>query len=467
MYLFVHHSDMRIPDNTTLNYLLKNNIEFQPIFIGTPEQLDNSNNYKSDNAIHFMVQSLLELNAEYKKYGLTLLFYYGNTLNVIEELVINNDNIIGIANNRDYSPFAIQRDDAVERLAKKYGIKYLSFEDKLLNPVEKILTGQGHEYTKFTPYFNNANKNEVIKPLDLSSNIKNSKNRILKCKYEITIDFLVNKVQQISLNITINGGRNNALNILKNIQNFDNYNDERNIPMISTTQLSPYLKFGCISVRELYYAILDKLGIESELIKQLYWRDFYHMILYYYGSYDVPISITKDSFNNIYWKEDEESYIKWTQGMTGCPIVDAGMREMNTTGFMHNRLRMIVASYLIFYLHIDWRKGMLYFSKKLVDADWANNLGNWQWTAGVEKWSNDYYRVFSMQSQVERFDSECVYIKKWVPELQEVTNKDIINWDVQYIKYIGKVHYPKPIILNNKLARAKGIELYKNAIKKK
>ena len=179
------------------------------------------------------------------------------------------------------------------------------------------------------------------------------------------------------------------------------------------------------------------------------------MILYYYGSFDTPVSITKDHFNDIKWNTNADYLKRWKDGMTGCPIVDAGMREMNSTGFMHNRLRMIVASYLIFFLRIDWREGMTYFSQKLVDIDWANNVGNWQWTAGVEKWSNDYYKVFSMESQAKRFDPECIYIKKWVPELNDIPAKDIIEWDLHY--------YPKPIIENNKDSRKKGIDMYKEA----
>jgi len=468
MYIFVHHSDLRIPDNTTINYLITNGIEFQPIFIGTPDQLEKTNTFKSDNAIQFMVESLAELTAEYKKCGKSLLFYYGNTARVLEHLIIENQAVDGIANNRDYSPYAVERDEEVAQIAQKHDITYIALEDALLNPVENVLTGQGREYTKFTPYFNNAHKNPVQHPLDLSSKLKKmsqTKNQLKKSKFDTTLEFIQSKARNVSPSVEIHGGRSTGLKILTQISQFANYNDERNTPIIPTTRMSAYMKFGCMSVREALYAVRDELGEKNELVKQLYWRDFYHMILHYYGSFDTPVSITKDAFNKLEWNDNETTLQRWKDGMTGCPIVDAGMRELNATGFMHNRLRMIVASYLIYYLRLDWREGMLYFSQKLVDADWANNVGNWQWTAGVEKWSNDYYRVFSMESQAERFDPECVYIKKWIPELAAIPANDIIVWDTQYTKYA--LQYPEPIIDNNKLARQKGIEMYKKVIQHK
>jgi deoxyribodipyrimidine photo-lyase len=467
MYIFVHHSDLRIADNTTINYLIEHGIEFQPIFIGTPDQLEKSNTFKSDNAIHFMVESLADLTAEYKKCGKSLFFYYGNTTRVLEHLLIENQTVDGIANNRDYSPYAVERDNDVAKLAHKHGVSYILLEDALLNPVENVLTGQGREYTKFTPYFNNAHKFAVPVPRDLSSKLKkhNPQTKLKKSPFDTTLEFIRSKARNVSPSVEIRGGRSAGLKILTKISQFDDYNEERNTPIIPTTRLSAYMKFGCVSSREAFYAVRDELGAKNELVKQLYWRDFYHMILHYYGSFDTPVSITKDTFNGIQWVDDEDALQRWKDGMTGCPIVDAGMREMNATGFMHNRLRMIVASYLIFYLRLDWREGMLYFSQKLVDADWANNVGNWQWTAGVEKWSNDYYRVFSMESQAERFDPECVYIKKWIPELSKIPASDIIEWDTQYTKYAGSTQYPEPIIDNNKLARQKGIEMYKKALK--
>jgi deoxyribodipyrimidine photo-lyase len=450
MYLFVHHCDLRIIDNTTINKLIENKFDFVPIFIGTPDQLDD-NPYKSSNSIR------------YKKYGYILKIFFGETTQVLGEIIKNNTNIIGIANNIDYSPYAVDRDKKVADLCEKIGIQYLVFEDKLLNPVDSILTGKGTQYTKFTPYFNNASEQFVDKPVDNSDNFKGKLVELKQTKYDYSLEEISAKANNLSPDVQIKGGRSNALKILQGLNTFKKYNQDRNIPSKQTTRLSAHLKFGTISIREAYYAVYDNLGVDSELIKQFYWRDFYNMILYYYGTFQTPVSITKEEFKQIKWQDNKVSLQRWKDGMTGCPIVDAGMREMNSTGFMHNRLRMIVASFLIFFLKIDWREGMRYFSQKLVDIDWANNVGNWQWTAGVEKWSNDYYKVFSMESQIKRFDPECLYIKKWVPELSSVPPIDIINWEYSYVDY-PKIQYPTPIISNNKESRKDGIQMYKDVI---
>jgi deoxyribodipyrimidine photo-lyase len=451
MYLFIHHCDLRIVDNTTLNRLWNENKQVQPIFIFTPEQIvDNS--YKSSNAIQFMIDSLIDLEQAYLKNSIKLLYFLGKTEDVLEELVSNHKNKIqGISFNRDYSPFATEREQLVQDLCDRYGIECISTEDKLLNPVELVVTNKGEPYRKFTPYYNKAltfpvNHPQTIKPVKTISSIES--NTTLE-----SIDNYYSKNPNI-----LKGGRAEALSVLGNIRKQKDYNNSRNIPSKSTSRLSAYLKFGCISIREVYYKTLEELGDECELIKQYYWRDFYSMLLYYNKSVSDTVSITKESFNNIEWDNNEENYERWCNGETGCPIVDAGMREMNVTGYMHNRVRMIVATFLIFYLKIDWRWGMKYFSKKLTDIDWASNVGNWQWTAGTELWSNDYYKVFSMDSQVKRFDPECTYIKKWIPELKDVDPNDLIHWDREHYQVKG---YVEPIITDNKMARKEGIEMYR------
>ena len=452
MFIFIHHSDLRIADNNTINYLIQNKYPFIPVFIGTPDQL-NDNPYKSSNSIRFMVESLQELTSSYNQCGLKLQIYYGETIEVIDELIKLNP-ITGVAYNMDYSPYARDRDNKLEKYCKSQNIQHICMEDKLLNSIKSILTGKNTPYSKFTPYFNNASKTPVAKPVELKLKVSKAPT-LKKSKYDSSLQYILDKSTDTSNDVSIIGGRSHALKTLQNIDKFH----KRDIPSIQTTRLSAYLKFGCISTREAYYAFNN-----DDLIKQLYWRDFYNMILYYYGSFDAPVSITNPKFNNIPWDHNKSNLQRWKDGMTGCPIVDAGMREMNATGFMHNRVRMIVASFLIFYLKLDWREGMKYFSQKLVDADWANNLGNWQWTAGVEKWSNDYYKVFSMESQIQRFDPECKYIKMWIPELNAVPTKDIYNWDTNYRMHT--INYPKPIITNNKAVRKSGIDMY-SAIKSK
>jgi deoxyribodipyrimidine photo-lyase len=467
MYLFVHHCDLRIYDNNTLNYLIDNKFDFAPIFVFTPEQITD-NPLKSEKSIRFMLESLADLSNSYKKKDKEFVFYYGDTIEILEDLIKNHKGIQGIASNMDYSPYALDRDQLKRDLCDRYKLNYISLEDKLLNPVKSILTKKETIYTKFTPYYKNARENLVNKPklisLEKNKIQTNTKDSFkLSSKYNVTLESFLDKFKE-DPDVYIKGGRENALKILESIGNFEEYNEERNFPSINTTHLSAYLKFGCVSIREAYYAVLKNLGEDNELLKQFYWRDFYNMILFNFGSFDTPVSITKEKLNNIDWSSNgKENLEKWKRGMTGCPIVDAGMREMNTTGFMHNRCRMIVAMYLTYYLRIDWREGMRYFTQKLIDCDWANNVGNWEWVAGVEKWSNDYYKVFSMESQVSRFDPDCIYIKQWIPELIQVNPKDIIRWDTNYTKYSIK-EYTEPILKNLKEARKIGIEMYKDAL---
>ena len=435
MYIFIHHCDLRIEDNTTLNRLWSEHIEVQPIFIFTNQQIID-NPYKSSNAIQFMIESLVDLEESYRTKGINLLYFLGDTTVVLEQLVkINIKNIKGISFNKDYSPFATEREQLVQDLCDRYNIKCVSLEDKLLNPITSILTNKDTPYMKFTPYYKKANIVPIRKPynseiIPLSLSIDSS---TMTIKIEE-----INKYYKINPNLLLKGGRKEGLEQVNKIKKQTKYNNTRNFPSMETTRLSAYLKFGTISIREVYYKTVSLLGTDTELLKQYYWRDFYNMLLYYHPNLSEKVSMTKQKMNSIKWDNNKEKFDRWCTGTTGCKIVDAGMREMNTTGYMHNRVRMIVATFLIFYLKIDWRWGMNYFSRTLLDSDWSSNVGNWQWTAGTEKWSNDPYKVFSMESQTERFDPDLKYINKWITD--SIT----------------------PIIKDYKLARKEGIEMYKS-----
>jgi deoxyribodipyrimidine photo-lyase len=454
MYLFIHHCDLRIIDNTTLNKLLSEGHDVQPIFIFTPKQIIH-NPYKSDNSIQFMSESLRDLEHSYSINNIKLQYFLGDTLEVLVELLKNTKGIRGIAFNMDYTPFAIYREELVRDLCDKNNIECISLEDKLLNPVDCIETNSGTKYTKFTPYYKKAVELDIRRPETFPLILPSGS--ISYTRHSTTLS-QIKKYYKSNPKLLLRGGRQLGLKRLKDFNGHKDYDQIRNIPTIETTRISPYLKFGCISIREAYF---EALKTRTELVKQLYWRDFYNMILFYYPSVSEEVSVTKEHMNNIQWINNVEHFKRWCEGKTGCPIVDAGMREMNTTGYMHNRLRMIVATFLVFYLKIDWRWGMKYFSQKLVDIDWANNVGNWQWTAGTEKWSNDYYKVFSMESQVKRFDPECLYIKLWIPELRDVDLEDLVKWNTNNYSVKG---YPEPIITDNKVARKEGIQMIKDAI---
>jgi deoxyribodipyrimidine photo-lyase len=398
-----------------------------------------------------MVQSL----------GGKLQYYLGDTLEVLERLLIDHKGTVkGFAFNIDYSPFAIARDREVKELCKRHGIECIAHEDKLLQPIDSVKTNAGTVYTKFTMYYNKSINYPVREPQPLTKGVSfDSSLSKATSSFSTTLKD-IHKYYRSNQRVIV-GGRKRALELLKGLKgNHKDYDKVRNDPNIDTTRLGAYIKFGTISIREVYKVAK---GTNIELVRQLYWRDFFSMLLYNFPSLSEKVSVTKPQLEGrIKWENDIEKYRRWCSGTTGCPIVDAGMRQMNTIGFMHNRVRMIVASFLVFYLKIDWRWGMKYFSNKLVDIDWANNVGGWQSVSATEKWSNDYYKIFSMDSQVKRFDPNCTYIKRWVPELKDVDPKDIINWDTNNYSIPG---YPKPIISNNKEARMIGLEMIKKALK--
>lgn len=420
--IFIFRRDLRFYDNTGLIKALSESDVVYPIFIFTPEQIKN-NRFKSDNAVQFMVSSLLELKST--------AYFYGDNVKVLTKLVKNNG-IDRIYVNEDYTPYSVKRDNKIRKLCKKLEIEFIECTDLLLQPDN--YKKDGNQYLIFTPFYKNAEKKKVDKPV--KNGCKNYKKMTGGLKKGDLKKFYEHNDELI-----LNGGRKEGLGILRGLVKFKNYNKERNIPSINTTRLSAHLKFGTLSVREVYYKFMKVLGKKNDLVKQLYWRDFYMRIIFHFP--DLYKSNTRPEMNKIKWNNTSK-LSKWKEGMTGIPIVDAGMREMNETGFMHNRVRMIVATFLIFNLGINWKRGEEYFSQKLIDSDVANNNGNWKWVAGVEKFSNDYYKAMSMESQTKRFDPDGEYIKTWCPELEDVEAKHLYNWDKHNSKY--DVDYPKPIV---------------------
>ncbi|MCM2325813.1 MAG: DNA photolyase family protein, partial [Candidatus Woesearchaeota archaeon] len=250
------------------------------------------------------------------------------------------------------------------------------------------------------------------------------------------------------------GGRKEGLKILSSLGRFAGYSEDRNYPSRElTTKLSPHNKFGTLSIRETYYEITRQLGEFSVLLNELYWRDFFTHIGYFFPH--VFGHAFKNKYDNIKWKDDELKFKAWCEGKTGFPIVDAGMRELNSTGFMHNRVRMITASFLIKDLHIDWRKGEKYFATKLIDYDPCVNNGNWQWAASTGCDAQPYFRIFNPWLQQERYDYECRYIKRWLPELKDIGYKSIHNIKNEPVK-----GYVSPIIRHD-IEKDIALEMYK------
>jgi deoxyribodipyrimidine photo-lyase len=452
--IFIFTRDLRLHDNTTLIKASKESKVVIPIFIFNPKQIENTNKYKSDNCVQFMCESLDELNEELEKKDSRLYIFYDEPDIIIKNLLKNNKEINAVYINMDYSPFAKKRDSEISKICDKYKIKFCSCEDYLLTGKDKITNSSGNNYVKFTPFLNNAKKLKVTSPD--KTNIKNFVSKKMEFKKEYTKDY--HKFYTKNDNISVRGGRKNALLILKNITKHKKYNDERDYPnKNSTTKLSAYLKFNVVSIREVYDVFKKKLGTTNSLITQLYWRDFY-MIILYHNPQILQGESLKSNYDKIKWDNNKKWFKAWCEGKMGIPIADAGMRQMNETGFMHNRVRMIVASVLIKNLQIDWRWGEKYFATKLVDYDPANNNGGWTWTSGSGADSQPYFRIFSPISQTERFDKECEYIKKWIPELKDVPPKDIINWEKEHKKYLN-IKYSTPII-NFAESKKKTLKMY-------
>jgi len=451
--LFIFRRDFRLHDNISLIKALKESKKVIPIFIYTKEQLL-WNKYKSNNAVQFMIESLKDLEKQLKEREGKLYYFYEEDATKAIEKIIKKIKIDAIYFNMDYSPYSVKRDKSIMNLCEKNGIECHIYEDLLLNPVCSIKTGDNKIYTKFTPYFNKAKKKEVDKPIE--NHHKNYYVGRIKTFRKDGKQFYKENHKLFK-----RGGREEAQKIMKNIDKFEDYNKTRNCLTKNTTYLSAYIKYGCVSIREVYWKFKDKLGMRNELIKQLYWREFYYNILYKFP-YVIGHSM-KHNYDKIKWIYNPTWFKKWTRGETGFPIVDAGMRQMNETGFMHNRARLIVSNFLIKILAIDWRKGEKYFAKQLLDYDVANNNGNWQWGAGTGASSQEYYKIFNPWLQSIKFDPKGEYIKRWIPELRDVDAKDLHQWGVRYVEKYG-VKYPEPMV-GYKKQKENVLKMYKKALR--
>jgi len=448
--IFIFRRSLRINDNTGLLKALKFSKQVIPIFIFTPEQIL-KNRYKSDNAVQFMVESLNELNKELKKIGSRLFYFFGKSHEIVQGL-IKSSKIEAVFVNSDYTPYSRKRDEKISNVCKKCKIDFNAYEEILLNPVGSILTGSKTPFKKYTPYYNKSKKSKVKLPVKNKN--KNYLSRNNKIKNEFKGD--PGNFYKQNNNTAVKGGRKNALLILKKIKKFKDYDKKRNILIYETTKLSAYIKFGCVSIREVYHVFKKSIN-SKDLIKQLYWRDFYYNIAYFFPH--VFGHAMKEKYDKISWPNKKSLFEKWKKGKTGFPIVDACMRQLNATGFMHNRGRLITSNFLIKILLVDWKKGEQYFSQKLIDYDPSVNNGNWQWSASTGADSQPYFRIFNPWLQSKKFDSACEYIKKWVPELREVNNLDIQKWHERCSKY-KEIDYPKPIVDYAQI-RKKSLALYK------
>lgn len=459
--IFIFRRDLRLSDNTGLINALSNHKTVIPIFIFTKKQLSN-NKYKSDNCVKFMIECLEDLDSQLSKYKSRLFYFYAKDKesDIIKKLLGSDNTITSVYVNADYTNYSIKRDEHIKNLCESMKVLFVSCDDLLLHPMGSVLNGSNDYYKKFTPYYKTASRLSVPLPhKNKYTNYLGSRNK-LPNEFTGNIHKFYSK-SLLSPNVKIVGGSSNSARILNNIGKFSNYNKCRNNLTYETTRLSAYNKFGTSSIRTVYHTMVKELGRKNDLIKQLYWRDFFYTI-----TYNKPTILSgynfNPSFDSVKWLTNstatsvEKSWFKaWQNGLTGFPIIDACMRQLNTEGYLHNRGRLIVASFLVKVIGWDWRAGEKYFAIKLVDYDPAQNNGGWQWCSGSGVDAQPYYRIFNPWSQAIKYDPECKYIKKYVKELKNVPNKRILAWDKEY-----GPEYVEPIF-DYKVRKAKILKLYK------
>ncbi len=445
--IILFRRDLRVEDNTALNEAARLSQEIVPLFIFDPRQLED-NAYRGDNALQFMVESLKELSMSIEKKGGRLNLAYGEPQEVLVKCCYELK-ASAVFLNEDYTPFSKARDEALKTVCIKSGVDLKSFEDLLLCSPRKIFNTSGKPYTVYSAFARRCAHQSIAKP----------KSEPVKFCSEVFSDHLEDLLGRypgtINLQLAQSGGRKAALKILSELSQLADYEQARNFPAKrGTSNLSAHNKFGTISIREFYHAVKDQFGAAHTLIKELLWRDFFYHVA---GHFPYVFGQEFQArFRKLRWKRSEKHFSAWAAGLTGFPIIDAGMRELNSTGYMHNRVRMIVASFLVKDLHLDWRLGERYFAQKLVDYDPAVNNGNWQWAASTGCDAQPFFRIFNPWLQQKKFDPDCEYIKHWIPELREVPVKSIHN--LAQDTYLVR-SYPAPLVVHE-LEKIEAIDMF-------
>jgi deoxyribodipyrimidine photo-lyase len=407
-----------------------------------------------------MLESLKDLDQQLKQKNARLHLFFGNMYKIIEEL-ITKEEIESVHFNNDYTVFSKKRDDDICNICKKRKMKCFRYSDSLLinDPRSIVKPSDEKPYTVFTHFFNRAAEVSVRKPQSNKYSNYYSMDTIPDEIEDRKKEEVYNQIlETLNPRIYSQGGRSQCLKILKNMKKNQDYPNNKDYPAKdATTGLSAHNKLGTCSIREIYHAMKENLGNGSPLLRQLYWRDFFTYIAYHFPHvFKQPF---QHKFRRAVWKRDPEKFRLWCDGKTGFPIVDAGMRQLNITGFMHNRVRLIVASFLTKDLHLDWKLGERYFAERLVDYDPCVNSGNWQWAASTGCDAQPYLRIFNPWLQQKKFDPQCTYIKKFVPELMHLPPKAIHELYENYRHVQQELDYPRPIV-NHESERKIAMNLY-------
>src|SRR5690554_108459 len=427
--VFWFRRDLRLEDNVGLFKALQGKLPVLPIFIFDTEIIDELP--ADDTRVTFIFNKLQGIQIELKQIGSQLSIYHGSPTCIFDEIT-SQFQIQSVYANHDYEPYAQDRDKSIKNILSKKNVNFYSFKDQEIFEKDEVVKADGKPYLVYTPYmksWKNKFKNEY-KPIDYNLNELKSNFYKYSRASEITLSQLGFKQSKIVVpEYDISEGL------------IQNYEDNRNFPALNaTSRVGPHLRFGTISIRK----VIEKASSENNEVfwQELIWREFFMQILWHFP--ETTHNAFKPKYDRIIWRNNEAEFEKWKEGITGYPLVDAGMRELNNTGFMHNRVRMVAASFLCKHLLIDWRWGEAYFANKLLDYEMSSNVGNWQWAAGCGVDAAPYFRIFNPTTQLKKFDKDLEYIKKWIPEF-------------------GTSSYPK-MMVDHKEARERCLITYKTAL---
>jgi len=427
--IFWFRRDLRLDDNKGFYEALKGNLPVLPIFIFDKDILKKLP--EEDARVSFIFNMLQDIRLELiNKYQSSIALHYGNPLEVYRQLVDKYD-IKAIYTNHDYEPYAINRDTEIKNLLLSKAIEFKTYKDQVIFEKDNVVKNDGKPYLVYTPYMKRwketfkTTKLECFDTKPYLFNLIKDKNLHNLSIADIGFKASPQKIPVYNVNPSL----------------IQNYEATRNFPAKNgTSRLGPHLRFGTVSIRKMMgKAIAEKNEI---FWQELIWREFFMQILWHFPQ-TVEKSF-KPKYDSIVWRNNEVEFKAWCEGKTGYPLVDAGMQELNKTGFMHNRVRMLVGSFLCKHLLIDWRFGEAYFAEKLHDYEMASNIGNWQWVAGCGVDAAPYFRIFNPTTQIEKFDKQHTYIKTWVSNYQEFS-------------------YPQPIV-DHKAARERCLKVYKEAL---
>ncbi|MBC7423792.1 MAG: deoxyribodipyrimidine photo-lyase [Ferruginibacter sp.] len=429
--IFWFRRDLRLSDNAGLYHALQSENPVVPIFIFDKNILDKLED-KADRRVEFILAAIHEIQDKLQIVGSSLEVFYGTPEEAFKTL-LSKYKIDKVFANNDYEPYAMERESAIAKLLKAQGSSLLTYKDQVIFEKAEVIKDNGAPYTVYTPYskkWKSLLTDFHLKPYLTKKYFKNFYQQSPKRIPSLT-----------SMGFTKVGDPFPSKELNEAL--VTNYAEKRDFPGIAgTSKMGVHLRFGTISIREL---AANTKELSAVYLNELIWRDFYQMILWHFPQIGQGKAF-KPAYDNIKWQIDNGEFEKWCNGQTGYPIVDAGMRQLNKIGFMHNRVRMITASFLTKHLLLDWRLGEAYFAKKLLDYDFAANNGGWQWAAGSGWDAAPYFRIFNPRLQTEKFDKKLEYIHQWVPELESAS-------------------YPKPIV-DHEFARKRCLEEFGKAVKK-